>query len=540
MKERVHHDSAAPAAPLPVVLQLGFAGSRRLLDPALALTADEAARFEAEVQQHLVAALRELPRELELSPRHFIVGVSQLAVGADTLFTHALAELGWQQRLLLPQARADFLAAVGSRGPDFTPAEKLVASALFASPHIVEETVASDAAERTQRFEDTSLQIVAEADLLVCLYRDGAPGAAGGAAYLEARALARGKPVLVLLAGRTPEGQTTWRAEWKQRQRFQRPHLPAFLGSMAALPGAAAADPATAFIERLKAHASSRSAQHSGWFKRAAFVIVGTHVAATLFSVFAMEFRPPHFEPWVLWVLGTELVLLVGGLLCHLWLHHALATPGWAMARLCAEIARSATALRGISFPLRQLDAMPFPHELRALLRTLHVLLMPGRRAAAAEPWQALRRRYVDVRLRAPGSGQVAYYRQQRERALRWNRRATRFFSIFSFVAILATATEAWLTWHGAHEGTLEAWAGVLAVWLPVAAVGAMSLAAAHDLEARAHTFEDMHGFLATQASHLDAATSYREFAALALETEVRLLGETLIWFARRSYTGVA
>jgi len=49
-----------------------------------------------------------------------------------------------------------------------------------------------------------------------------------------------------------------------------------------------------------------------------------------------------------------------------------------------------------------------------------------------------------------------------------------------------------------------------------------------------------MHSYLVDQQRRLEAARSEREFARLALDTASRLLGETVNWFSRRSYSGVA
>lgn len=76
------------APDLPLVLQLGFAGSRFLLDPEQYPTVD-VERFEAEVCQKMVAMLRDLPQELGLSSHHFVCGISSLAIGADMAFTRA-------------------------------------------------------------------------------------------------------------------------------------------------------------------------------------------------------------------------------------------------------------------------------------------------------------------------------------------------------------------------------------------------------------------------------------------------------------------
>jgi hypothetical protein len=73
---------------LPVVVQLGFAGSRTLLDTAKNPAVDPAA-FEKAVQRKLVECLAELPGRLGLAHYHFLCGHSQIAIGADTLFTRA-------------------------------------------------------------------------------------------------------------------------------------------------------------------------------------------------------------------------------------------------------------------------------------------------------------------------------------------------------------------------------------------------------------------------------------------------------------------
>jgi hypothetical protein len=67
-----------------------------------------------------------------------------------------------------------------------------------------------------------------------------------------------------------------------------------------------------------------------------------------------------------------------------------------------------------------------------------------------------------------------------------------------------------------------------------------MSLAAAFDLEARLHTYEEMVRFLESQRRWLAEACTEFEFASLVRETESRLLGESVTWYSRRAFTGVA
>src|SRR5688572_4565999 len=133
--------SDTPAPGLPLVVQVGFAGSRALFDERThpQVRVDD---FSDAMLVDLKERLRALPSQLGLSERHFICGLSQLAIGADTIFTRALLELNWPQRFFLPQNRDDFLAAVGSDGkPDFDARQRDAARTLFESPHAIQERV---------------------------------------------------------------------------------------------------------------------------------------------------------------------------------------------------------------------------------------------------------------------------------------------------------------------------------------------------------------------------------------------------------------
>ena len=81
---------------------------------------------------------------------------------------------------------------------------------------------------------------------------------------------------------------------------------------------------------------------------------------------------------------------------------------------------------------------------------------------------------------------------------------------------------------------------GFLAIVLPLVAVAALSLAGAHDFDARAATYRDMHTFLRSQKARLTKAATQHELARLVLETEYRLLGETVTWYSRRLFAAVA
>lgn len=541
-----------PSTPpgLTLVVQVAFAGKRVLLTPEQAAVVDRV-RFHAALELQLTERLRRVPADLGLTSRHRVCALSSLAIGGDLLFTRSCRTLGWWQRILLPQARKDFLKAEGERGRDFSDAEAAEAEELLRSPHIIEERVASVSADRHARFEDVNLELVRICDVFICLLpaeaKAGQPGGTFDALELAKRWR---RPVLELRVRVTDDGQPELTGGWHGNVS---PAGPTESGPVYAPPGLPApldqidcgecdlTDP-VAYRKALKDFASRAAARHQNRFKWAALFIVGAHVLATALALLAIK---THGVTALRWLLGVELSFLIAGLGYHKWLHRAHATRAWAMARLSAEVARSAIPLAGVRMPLRHLFELPMPDELRPLLRTLSVLHLKGIRLLEGPAWEERRRIYIDERLKKPKHGQIDYYVGKLAGARRWLVVAQGAFYVGSAGALIATAgklslTYAWLAVSPAAHDAAASVLGFLAVLLPVLAVAALSLAAAFDLEARVHTYEEMETFLEEQTRLLAAAATENEFAMLALRTEARLLGETANWHARRAFTGVA
>ena len=218
----MHAQPAAisPPVPLvvPLVVQVGFAGSRQLFDSA-GLGAGEVATLEADLAAQLTERLARLPALLGLTEHHLLCGLSQVAIGADTLFSRSCTALGWWQRVLLPQWLDAYLGAVDADGrPDFSGPQAATARELLALPQVIECRVASTSTLRHEQFEDVNLAIVAESDVLVCLLRAAAPGRPGGTRALIDHAVRVGKPVLqidvTLQGGRVRLSALRPLAEW--------------------------------------------------------------------------------------------------------------------------------------------------------------------------------------------------------------------------------------------------------------------------------------------------------------------------------------
>lgn len=542
------HAGRQPPA-LPLVITVGFAGSRKFLQAqgdALP-SAEQVDAFEKLLTERLAETLRKLPQKLGLTKenreQYFFCGVSQIAVGGDHCFTKACKELGISQRLFLPLPWDAYSRDRGSKGPDFTAEQKKVTEDLRQSPHIIQERVISLSADRHERFEDVNLEIVKVSDVLVCLLRDESEALRGGTQDLINRAILRKRPVL-LITVKDNEGTPEFRERWLfasgeppviqevETPIFIPPALALELAPMPRLPGKDGPPDIHEYATTLKTYASAESKKHSRIFKYGAMSIIFTHLLATVAAVVAVQ---KHGD-MVKIVLGLELVFLATGFCVHGFLHRSHAVLHWAFSRLVAELTRSVLAVGRRHVYLDYLFRLPLPASLQPLLRSLNVLQLKSTTPKPTDSWTEAKSKYVKNRL----ENQLEYYRRQADAATHWHNRAHRIFNVCTVAAFLATLSKLTMKCMGMHSDLATGICGALAIILPVLAVGSLSLAAATDLEARKHTFEDMHQFLLEQKGFIAAALSEREFDKLMLETEARLLGETANWFARRSFTGVA
>lgn len=537
-------------ARMPLAVQVGFAGSRHLFDAAAFPDLDPT-DVERQVLSLFIGYLAQLPATLGLTSDHFLCGVSQIAVGADTVFVRACQSLKIVHRVLLSQPRDAFLSAKSSDGtPDFSSAEQNIARSLLASPLAIEEHAVSSASDRHERFQDANLAILGASDVVVCLQRERPGRDAGGTGDLMERAISSGKPTLeitvTIVDGRATLSGLPALSEWKNGENFKLPELPTEL--LPALSSQPTSDrpnlpDAAAFLERIRVAASARARQHSGWFKRGAMVIIVFHIVATLLAVLALKF---HEHAVFALLLALELVFLVSGLSAHLGLHRSESARVWAVCRLVAEIMRSLRAVERSGGTLDYPLTLTWDDGFVPLLRTCAILGLRSRRLrgeVGAGTTAECRVRYLTERLSNPENGQISYYEREARHAAKRLRYSNGLFWLCSGGAIVATATK--LLAHNDFvlpelASLALGWGGPIAVGLPVAAVGFLSWAAAGDLPARSKTYAAMRDFLIRQARFLVSAQGDRELAQIVRETETRLLSENLHWFSRHSFITVA
>jgi hypothetical protein len=544
-----HHFHTYVPPTIPIVVQVGFAGSRNLFNLSRHPDLDPA-ELEAQAYECLVRRLGELRETLGLSRHHVLCGISQVAVGADMLFTRACQALGIAQRVLLPQHRDDYLAATGSDGiPDFTPPQENVARELLGSQHIIEERVVSHARDRDTRFEEANSAILRESDVVLCIVRDGAQGKPGGTEDLIARADIVGKPVVTLRLtineGKATLSELPSPIDWAPATDHAPPTTPKELAGLHIenLGRIGTWPTAQEFIKLIKDYASTRSKRHGIGFRNFAIAIIVCHVLATLVAIIVGKLPMKGPCPFVLLV--VEIVLLIVGALYHRALHHGGHVRMLAVNRLTAEIMRSLARIEEARGNVKYLLALPVPKEFEPLLRTCAILLLCNAPHADVLKWTARRDKYVLARLTDPVSGQVDYYKN---RALKANRHLTYATGLFWCCTVLAVAMAFGELCLGLAEiratpSPILQWstsaANALAAFSPVVAVGALSWAAASDLQGRAQTFTQMQIFLGFQVDRFKAAASEREFVELVRETETRMLSENLNWYSRREFASV-
>lgn len=544
---------------LPCVVQVGFSGSRNLYDRAGLAQADFA-RIDAEIEEILRVALLDLRRELGLSRAHFLAGVSQIAVGGDTLFTRCCGPEGRaglaMQRVMLPQPIDAYLTAEGSSGPDFSPAERETARQLLRRPSIVHIQSVSSADSRAERFTDALHAILAASDVGVCLLRAGVVGRPGGSVDFIEFARKAHKPVRLIEIA-VVDGRVQPKHSWVERASFALPCLPHFADHISApaewvseqLPSA------VDFCATLKAHFSPQAKGARERFERMARIVLRTHLGATacaaLAIVTSLAFGSEAGLP-LAGLLTVELGLLVWGRLTHDALHHgghgAPTVRAWATSRLTAEISRSVSAIGQTHLYLAHLSILRIlpVKGLDRLVDTIRWLHLRATVVQRDRPYQKMVADYLGERV----DDQIGYLHQKSEEARRELQHCHRRFLLWWWLGLSASAlklaeivSEHFLALPtSAHLATTAAAAlfGVAAIVFPMLAVAALSWAAALDFEARASEFKEIHDFLERQRPLFEQVSSTREVRRLMIETETTLLGEVAQWYVRRAYSSVA
>jgi hypothetical protein len=496
-------------------------------------------------QEFLAQRLAQLAGELGLPPSHFLCGISQVAIGSDAAFTRACADGKIPQRILLPQPLDEYITAKGkpSDSPDFTEEQATTARQMTQLPHIIEVRTVSRSEDRSQRFQEASMEILRACDVMIAVAAGGAAVKPGGTLELLDQAAKRGIPALRITAS-VIDGRAVFEPKWEQREKFELPKLPAeVVPASFALSGAI--PESQAYLDALKSHCGTLAKSKKTGFVYSAVFIILLHFTATALASFALVAHSEHWPDWVyIALLSFEIVCLALGMHTHRRFHYSKPGETWATARLIIEVVRSVQSIGRHHLHLRHLFLVASPQSLLSLFRTLDMLHLRGTRANSNGPWIEGRDHYVTHRLLSSDQkmGQIPWYRDEVVRLKGWSSFFRRWFWICTITAVGFTSFKLYCaSSHTLHEPSVAIpLLGVLAILLPVAAVGFVSWSIAMGYESREHGYHDTHTYLGgDHLANLRNSLTRGEFEKLLIETETRLLGETVNWFYRQSFAEV-
>lgn len=564
-----------PTSPLPCTLQVGFAGARDLIGTlhfSVPLV-----EIENSLRDKLIDILGpegELRRELKLTNALFICGISQVAVGADSLFTEACGRLDLPQQIALPVQVEAYLTAVGSSGDaHFDPSQITHARSLLAKNHVISERIVADSPNQTVRFEQVNMHILRVSDVVIGLVRADQVSKRGGTISLLEAAQRQGRHVLQLTLDADANGLPVIHSSWHKAPSERIKGLPPILRDVNVTTTADAPHGLphiTAFIAAVRNGARSQAKDKRKFFDTSATTILKTHVIATAIAtaVLVLHSVVPHSDGhhgtflfsmqglhfWFSWVLilmlGLELWLLFKGFGVHHNLEAQRIGVHWSSARSIAELSRSVqNTPPEMGLSLEHLFRMPFNSDLRPLLRTLNVLQLIAIKHQSA-PWElsAKKRKYVVDRLTAnkvthpaQDPGQRHYFASDVVASEHRLSRSNRQFKIFTGLAIASVVIETTLLFMpGLLPAPVSGFFSFCAITFPVLAVAILSWASSRDFLARNETYSDTLQMIDTMIPRLENAQSDPEFDQLVRKVEVRLLTEVLEWQSRTRYKGVA
>ncbi len=549
---------------IPCALQIGFAGPRDLWSGSN-YTQPEADRLTRLIEK-LVEVLKETPGRVDADTVHLTCGISQVAIGGDFAFTQACGTLEIPQRIFLPQPRNEYLSAKGASGkPDFDAAQQQEALRLLNLPHIIQEHVASNNSDRHERFSEVNVEIVRVCDVVIGVLRADQDPKQGGTLELVEMAKRRDRHVVVVNL-RCVNGSLEFQVEWHKPVRARKPVLLASLKNLPVMPTRISVFDLPSIgevIKAVKAEASELAKQHRSTFDSSAGTILVTHVTATILATLGVlwsggehgEGSPTcgcgmplclcglsGLQLLMLAMLIVELVLLIAGIVTHFLLHGRKAAQRWSEARLAAEICRSADATTpACRCDLSHLLNLPLPREFRPFVRTLNILQLIAIRHGKHRPWEDARSTYVKVRCTDGQKGQINYYGGAITKESIQRFVAEGLFRLFTFIAVSAVLLELlYALFHWESLSPYHGLLGLLAITMPVLAVAMLSWSSSRDHAARIGSYKEVKQFLLDQVPRLQGANTFAEFKQLVRITEIRLIGETLRWYARTEHRDVA
>lgn len=457
---------------------VGFAGHRRISDPALAKSA-------------ILGCLKDLQANLTGT----LVGRSSAAAGADLLFLEVCQELGLGYSLVLPFPEERFQE-------DFDdPAEWERARALIRGAASVEIAPGNEVAP--EAYHLAAREIIDVSDAMIFLWDGQAARGIGGTAESVLESRERGLPLRLIdsqtLVAAPMEGGTPFL--WQDR-------------IFTDLPPQASVRLLFEELDRRAVHGAPRAR----WFAAGSISLnqVATVISAVLVAFKLGETAAPVVK-----------FLIVTAAACLPWVGARFRiSDAWTEDRLHAELLRSLLASHSFAPPLRPFAADLFEDD-AAFLRSAAWRLVPERR-----DWQAERGAYLANRL----DDQISYLVSKGELASRRLKLLWTIFRIASSAAMLlgAIAIFAGVSGWQVGESSNRIWLMFLPTILPAVAAWCLAMIPLFEHKRRAKLYGQMADQLKRKRTELVEAKCRTTASAVVASCERLLLTELWEWAGTR------
>ena len=268
--------------------------------------------------------LTDLLIALQAEVRGGLVGVSSIAIGADTLFARAILSLSLPWRALLPSPPSEFRHDFDEK--DWRAAEQLLAQA-------IEVDVRAMPSIKDEAYLECGMDTVDQSDVLIAVWDEKPARGTGGTGEIVAYARSLKKPLIIL----NPETLTARREGFGEHP-FSDPeieYLNQLPGGDAVAPAAAGAVPANflQFFAKVDHMAARVAPNFRRWVASAIVMNACATVLAAATIVFAL--RLP--------VLDASVFIMTGGAMgAVIYLKFQKIHAKWIHCRVAAEICRTA------------------------------------------------------------------------------------------------------------------------------------------------------------------------------------------------------
>jgi len=468
---------------------VGLSGHRHLKDP------DAVGRLLHEV---LTALQEEMGGGL--------VGVSSIAIGADTLFARALLSLSLPWRALLPSPPSEF------RG-DFEKQDWEIAEQLLAQAE--EVVVRANPSVKVEAYLECGMDTVDQADVLIAVWDEKPARGTGGTGEIVAYARGLKKPLVIV----NPETLTV------RREAFgEKPFLDPEMEYLNQLPDCASVPTGSApgvpenllrFFAKIDHMATLVAPNFRRWV--ASSIVMNTCATVLVASTIVFALRLPLLD-------AVTFIMTAGAMGAVVYLKFRKVHAKWIQCRVAAEICRTAIATWG--FPLLVLPELANQADfarLKASIRTLHLCSRPKEEPVL----DSLRAEYIAHRL----EDQLHYHQGRLRRLASMRQRLIILFWFCSgfavvravFIGLFGTI---WLRPEVAH--TLNHFVPLV---LPCIAGCALALISVFDFNRQLARSREVESFLLIAREQAYASQSVRSLQRVVERAEWFLAREISEWY---------